>query len=143
MSKPSGDLEAIRAYFNVHDQLARLLGIEVVEVAPGRARAQMRLEQKHYNGVNVAHGGAIFALADLAFAAASNTHGKVALAINANISYLKAVTSGVLTAEAEELSLTPKLGTYNIRIVNEEQETIAVFQGTVYRKNEPLPVEKL
>ncbi len=143
MSKPSGDLEAIRAYFNTHDQLGRLLGIEVVEVAPGRARARMRLEQKHYNGVNVAHGGAIFTLADLAFAAASNTHGKVALAINANISYLKAVTSGVLTAEAEELSLTPKLGSYSIRILNEEQETIAVFQGTVYRKNEPLPVEKL
>ncbi|NLX12992.1 MAG: hotdog fold thioesterase [Phycisphaerales bacterium] len=142
MSKPAGDLETVRAYFNTHDQLARQLGIEVVEVAPGRARARMRLEQKHYNGVSVAHGGAIFTLADLAFAAASNTHGTVALAINANISYLKAATAGVLTAEAEELCLTPKLGTYSVRIINEEQETIAVFQGTVYRKKDPLPLRE-
>ena len=56
------------------------------------------------NAADVVHGGALFTLADLAFAVASNSRGQLALSINASISYLKAARGPLLTAEAKEVS---------------------------------------
>lgn len=120
------------------DQFAKTSGIKLLEASPGYAKAEMVVQENHMNSVGVVHGGAMFTLADFAFAVASNTHGKLALAINAEISFFKSVTSGVLTAIAEEISLHNKLGTYLIEIQNEKNERIAHFKGTVYRKNETM-----
>lgn len=122
-----------------HDRFAAHLGIELLEAGPGRARAQLRIEEHHLNAVSVGHGGAIFGLADLVFAVASNSHGSVALGINVAISYLNAARPGaLLTAEAEEVALNPRLATYVVRIQDEEGTPIAQMQGTVYRKRERL-----
>ncbi|MHC5173758.1 MAG: PaaI family thioesterase, partial [Planctomycetota bacterium] len=69
------------------DAFAEHNGIELVEIGPGMARAVMTVGNEHFNGVGIVHGAAIFSLADFAFAAASNSHGVVAVAINANISF--------------------------------------------------------
>jgi acyl-CoA thioesterase len=45
------------------------------------------------------------------------------------------VTKGILFAEAEEISLNPKLGTYAVRVTDEHGELIATFQGMTYRKS--------
>jgi acyl-CoA thioesterase len=124
--------------FIENDRFARHLGIEMREYSPGRAKASMALQNHHLNSAGTAHGGAIFALADAVFSAASNSHGTLALAINVSISYFKAVSSGTLTAEAEEVSLNPKLATYLIPVTDERGNKIALFQGTVYRKKEKL-----
>jgi acyl-CoA thioesterase len=118
------------------DQFARHSGIEVVEVSPGYAKVKMTIAQYHLNGVGVVHGGALFTLADFASAVASNSHGRIAVGINANIAYLKAVRAGVLFAEAWEVSLTAKLGNYTVNIADENNDLIAMFQGTVYRKKD-------
>ncbi|BCO10424.1 phenylacetic acid degradation protein [Desulfolithobacter dissulfuricans] len=120
------------------DSFARYVGIELLDVAPGYARVQLDISSHHLNGVNIAHGGAIFALADYAFAVASNSHGTVALGINATISYLKAAGEGLLTAEAKEISRNPKLATYQVSIADADRNLIAVFQGTVYRKKDKI-----
>ncbi len=78
------------------DRFAKHCGIELIDVGDGWARAQMRIEDHHLNGVDVVHGGAVFSLADLVFAAAANSHGTVAVAINASIWYMKAGSSGAL-----------------------------------------------
>jgi len=98
----------------------------------------MRIEDHHRNGINVVHGGAIFTLADLAFAAASNSHGTVAVAINASIWYVKAALEGSLLATAREVSLNPKLATYSIEVTDEDGEIVAVFEGMVYRKKQAI-----
>ncbi|MBK1649451.1 PaaI family thioesterase [Rhabdochromatium marinum] len=131
------DESTIRHYFS-GDHFANYLGIELLDIGPGRARAKLDIDQRHLNGVGIVHGGAIFALADLAFAVASNSHGQIALGINVSIAYHKGVSSGTLYAEAEEIAFNPKLATYQIRISNQEDETLASFQGTVYRKRETL-----
>ena len=113
-------------------------GIKLVSVSPGHAVAKMQLQPWHLNAVGSAQGGAIFTLADFAFAAASNAHGTVAVGINVSITYLKGVQSGVLTAEAREVGLNPKLGSYTVDIRDETSALIAVFQGLVYRKSESL-----
>ena len=124
--------------FFENDRFAKHSGIEVLEVSEGKAKAKMEIGEKHLNGLGLVHGGAIFTLADLAFAVASNSHGTVALAINVSIAYLKATTKGTLFAEAEEVSRNPKLATYAVRVTNEDGELIALFQGTVYRKKDKI-----
>jgi acyl-CoA thioesterase len=99
----------------------------------------MEVGDRHLNGLGVVQGGAIFTLADIALAAASNAHGTAAVSINANISYFKAVTGGTLVAEATEESLNHKLATYSVRVTaGDGGELIALFQGTVYRKKETI-----
>jgi acyl-CoA thioesterase len=118
------------------DQFAKHGGIELVEVSKGYAKAVMAIRQMHLNGVGTVHGGAIFTLADFVFAAASNSHGTIAVAISVSISYVKAAINGILTAEAKEESINPKLATYRVRVTDETGDLVASFQGMVYRKKE-------
>lgn len=131
-------MQPVRQFF-AKDQFAKQADIELISVEPGRATARMTLQPKHWNGLQMAHGGALFTLADFAFAAASNSHGTVAVAINASISFMKAATAGTLWAEARELSRNFKLGSYVVEIKDDQGELIASFQGMVYRKQDPLP----
>jgi len=133
----SVSLEDFTVFFE-KDRFAKNAGIQLLEVSPGFARAQMRIGENHLNAVGVVQGGAMFTLADFAFAVASNSYGRVALAIQTEISFFKSVTSGVLTAVAREISLHNKLATYLIDILDEKEERIAHFKGTVYRKNETI-----
>ena len=130
-------MEAIKKFFK-NDRFAEHVGIELLEVSEGRAKAKMEIKDHHLNGIDIAHGGAIFSLADLAFAVASNSHRTIALGINASISYLKAATGGTLIAEAKEVSLNPKLATYEVRVTDENNDLIAIFLGTVYRKKDKI-----
>lgn len=123
---------------STHDKFAQLLGIELAEVGPGHAVARMPVTDDLKNSLGIVHGGATFALADLAFAAASNSHGRVAVAINVSIAYVAAGTGSMLTATARETSLTPKLATYTVTIADDSGETVAIFDGMVYRKRETL-----
>jgi len=111
------------------DNYAKASGIKLVEASPGYAKASMEICETHHNSVGIVHGGAMFTLADFAFAVASNTNGRVALAL------------GTLTAEAKEISINNKLATYLVEIKNENEELIAHFKGTVYRKQETLDFE--
>jgi acyl-CoA thioesterase len=131
-------MEKIRDFFRREDKLAKYLGIELLEVTPGGAKVRMAVQEHHLNGVRTVHGGAIFSLADFAFAAASNSHGDVAVAIQTSMTFIKAATKGVLTGEAKELSKNPKLGTYLVDIRDEQGDLIATFQGLAYRKKDKL-----
>ena len=121
------------------DAFAKLAGIEIVELAPGRAKVKMQIGPQHLNGLGVVHGGAIFTLADLGFAAACNSHGFDAVAVNVSISYLKAAKSGSLYADAQEASPHGKLGTCIIRVTDDSGDLVALFQGLSYRKGPPAP----
>jgi acyl-CoA thioesterase len=130
-------MDNIKQFFT-GDLYAKHSGIELLSVSPGHAIAQMPIQAHHLNAVGSVQGGAIFTLADFAFAAASNAHGKVAVAINVSITYMKAVSSGTLRAEAREVSVNPKLGSYTVNITDQHDALIAVFQGLVYRKEQPI-----
>ena len=133
-------MQSIKDYFK-RDKFAAHSGIELLEVAPGYAKARMALAPHHLNGFGVAHGGAIFTLADLAFAAAANSYGTLAVAVNCHISFMKAGVSGTLHVECREASKNFKLGTYTAEVRNDQGELVALFQGMAYRKKDPLPLE--
>ncbi|MBI5387862.1 MAG: hotdog fold thioesterase [Verrucomicrobia bacterium] len=127
-------MDHVRHMFE-HDLFAKHAGIELISVSPGQATAKMSLQPWHLNGVNTVQGGAIFTLADFAFAAAANSRDKVAVAVNVSITFMKAATTGTLTAEAREVALNPKLGTYTVNVTDEQGSLIAIFQGLAYRKS--------
>jgi len=123
----------------LRDYFAARNGIELVDVSPGYAKVRMTVDPMlHYNAVGTVHGGAIFTLADFAFAVASNSHGTVAMGINVSISYLKAVTEGELVAEAREAVLGPRLASYRVDVTDSAGDIVALFQGMVYRKQDKL-----
>lgn len=119
------------------DRFAVQAGIRLVEVGEGHARAVMEVTSSHLNGVDVVQGGALFTLADFAFAAACNSHDRVAVAIDVSISFVKGVSSGTLVADATEEALTERLSTCLVRVTDEAGDVVALFKGTAYRKRPP------
>jgi acyl-CoA thioesterase len=129
-------MENLKRFF-MKDNFIVNSGIELLEVSPGYAKAKLEVEEKHLNALRTVQGGALFTLADLAFAAASNAHGNATVSLNANISFVKAATKGTLTAEAKETSISPKIATYTVNITDDKGDLIAIFQGMGYRKKDP------
>ncbi len=119
------------------DAFSQWLGIEVVDIKPGYTKLEMTVRDEMVNGFGVTHGGIAFSLADSALAFASNSYGRVAVAMENNISFMKKVMTGdTLTAETEELSIGRRIGVYNISIINQKDEQVALFRGTVFRTQE-------
>lgn len=117
-----------------HDAFSQWLGITVVALAPGSCELRMAVREEMDNGFRITHGGIAYALADSALAFASNSHGSHAVSIETSISHVKPVRGGdVLTARAEELSRSNRIGVYQVKVANQHGEDVALFKGTVYR----------
>ena len=116
------------------DQFSKWLGIEVVAVAPGSCTLQMSIKEDMLNGFSIAHGGITYSLADSALAFASNAHGRKAVSVETSISHLQALKKGdKIKAVAFEESCTEKIAVYSVKITNQDNKTVALFKGTVYR----------
>ena len=131
-------MQKLKRFFSTEDKFARHAGIELVDVGPGWAKASMKIEPFHFNAAGTVHGGAIFTLADFAFAVASNSHGTLAMGINTSVNFVKAATMGTLHAEAMEQSKGSKLASYSVMITDDAGDVVAIFQGMVYRKKESI-----
>lgn len=113
------------------DEASRSLGIELLEVGPGRARMRMRVTETMVNGHGIAHGGLVFALADSAFAVACNSHGTVTVASGADVTFVAPGRLGdVLLADAEERTLVGRSGLTDVTVTREDDgSVIAMFRG--------------
>ena len=116
------------------DAFSQWLGVEVLEITTGFCKLQMKVRDEMSNGFNIAHGGIAYSLADSCLAFAANSHGVQALSIETSISHTQKVISGdTLTATAKEMNKNTKTGLYYITIINQNNNKIAHFKGTVYR----------
>ncbi len=121
------------------DPFAGWMGIELQELRPGYSRVAMTVTPQMVNFHGIPHGGAIFSLADAAFAAAGNSHGQAAVALSMTINYLAAASPGAsLVAEAQELRKGHRSGFYQITVRTEGGDLIAACQAVVHRKTESL-----
>jgi acyl-CoA thioesterase len=126
--------ERVVAMLMERDAFSQWLGVSVVRVSPGTATLAMTVRPEMVNGFGTGHGGIVFAFADSALAFASNGHGRMAVAIDNQISYPAAVRVGdVLTAEATEESRSERLAYYRVGVTRADGATVALFRGTVYR----------
>lgn len=118
-----------------NDRFASKNGITLESVSLGSAVAKMTINEQHYNGLGTVQGGAIFTLADLCSAAASNAYGIPTVALSCNINFIKATRSGVLTARATEIYRRRTVAGYEVKIFDQDETLIAVFNTTSYIKN--------
>ena len=120
------------------DRASQNLGLEILEVAPGRVRVEMRVRPEMLNGHGMCHGGIIFSLADSAFAFACNSHGEPMVAAGATIEFLAPTPAGeLLTALATEVSRGTRHGVYDVRVTMSSGETVALFRGRSARLRPP------
>jgi len=116
------------------DSASRGLGMRLERVAPGQATLTMPVRADMLNGHDICHGGFIFALADSAFAFACNSYNLVTVASGCSIDFLAPAREGdILTAQARERSASGRTGVYDIDVVNQRGESIALFRGKSYR----------
>jgi acyl-CoA thioesterase len=121
------------------DAFANWLGATIETIKPGYSRVSLTVSDTMLNFHSMTHGGLVFALGDIAFAAASNAHGQIALALNVAISFLRPTKAGDhLVAEAREVHLGGATALYDIVVTEQNSgQCIAKSQATVYRKRAP------
>ena len=126
--------------FFKNDIFATKAGIVLLEVRKGYSKAKLDIKPEHLNAGARTQGGAIFTLADLALAAAANSHGQLAFSLSSNITFLRASGIGdTLYAEARERYIGRSTGYYQIDITNQKNELIATFESSVFRKDQQVP----
>jgi len=112
------------------DAAARSLGMKLEEIRLGFARLSMRVTKNMVNGQKVCHGGLIFMLADSSFGFACNSHNQRALAASCSIDFLSpAYLDDELTAVASEIERKGRHGIYDVRVANQNGDTVALFRG--------------
>lgn len=123
-----------------NDRFASQAGVELIAIEKGYAKTRLVVGTQHLNAGNTTQGGAIFTLADLALAAASNSHGTLALSLTSNITFLRVSGPGdILTAEAHERYTGKTTGHYQVDVTNQHGKLIATFEASVFRKDNKLP----
>ena len=126
--------------FFKNDNFAAYTGIELLEIAKGYSRAKLVIEEKHLNAGGRTQGGVVFTLADLALAAAANSHGRIAFSLSSSITYLRASNVGdTLIAEARERYIGRTTGCYQIDVTNQHGKLVATFESSIFRMEEEVP----
>ena len=116
------------------DYFAETLSMKVLEAKDGYAKVSMKIKKIHTNALGFTHGGAIFSLADYAFAQACNFGDNVAVAVQVSINFLKpSVEDDTLTAEVSRVSDGKTMGLYQVT-VRKEDKTVALFTGLAFKK---------
>jgi acyl-CoA thioesterase len=117
------------------DAYVENLGGELVEWDGGCSVVRLAPQARHENFVGTIHGGALFSLADAALGVASNSWGRICMALTVEIQYLSAPRAGdVLVARARERSRTRRTAAYAVDISSEADGTLrASFQAMCFR----------
>ncbi len=111
------------------DAASQGLGMELVEVGPGRATVRMTVRPDMVNGHAIGHGGFTFTLADSAFAFACNSYNRSTVAAACEIRFLAPTRLGdALVAHALERSREGRDGVYDIT-VHAGETVVAEFVG--------------
>lgn len=106
------------------------IGIQIEEIDAGFAKVSMKVEEYMLNGLKACQGGAIFTLADTAFAYSCNGRNVPTVGFSCDITYIKPAFDGdTLTAIGKEIDLSRRNGIYEIKVRNQKDELIALFIG--------------
>ena len=137
-------VEKVRSHIQKHDRLIEIFGMDIDDVQEGRAVVSMTVGPDHLNAAFICHGAAIYALADVAFALAGNSSGKMALALECAINYMRPAEPGArLVAEAAAMHQGRQTGVYTVNIRDGQGRNVAFFKATAFRVDAASLPEKL
>jgi acyl-CoA thioesterase len=129
-------LKSIFDKINSEDTFARLIGMKLIEIQPDFARATLYITDATINIYQMAHGGAIFSVADQACEAAGNSFGDPAVALQHSIHFLNAGKSGdLLEATAKVTNRSNRIGLIEFEVRNQEGLLLSAGQQLIYFKN--------
>ena len=131
-------IEEIKEKLNRDDRFCRYNEMRIDVIRPGYAEAVMKITENKLNGLGIAQGGAIFTLADLAFAVASNAAGFRTVAFTSNISFIRPGTGRRLRAVATEVSRGRRTGVYSVQVFNDDGKVVAHGTTTGFISEEKL-----
>ncbi len=124
----------VRETMLADDHASRALGIDIAEVAPGRALARMRVRRDMLNGFGICHGGLITTLADTAFAYACNSANHVTVAAGISVDFVAPAHEGdELSAHCEQRTQQARTGVYDVVVRNQHGHTVALMRGRSHR----------
>ena len=123
-------LEQVKAFINENDTFCKANRMTLEVVKPGYAEAVMVVTEHSYNAVHTVQGGAMFTLADMAFAGAANSYGDKCIAMSAAVSFIRPGSGNTLRAVAREVSKGRRSCVMDVEIRNEEGKLVAKFQFT-------------
>ena len=116
------------------DAYSNWLGITVQSIDLGKCSLSCTVTNEMLNGFGIAHGGITYALSDSALAFASNSYGNQCMSIETSIAHIKSVQLGdLLTATCTEIQKGKTIARYQVEVVNQRQELVSNFNGTVFR----------
>ncbi len=132
---PKEILKRIFDKVNSEDTFARLIGIKLIELQPGFARTTLSITDETINIYHMAHGGAIYSVADQACEAAGNSFGDPAVALQHSIHFLNAGKSGdLLEATAKVAHQSNRIGLIEFEVRNQAGLLLATGQQIIYFK---------
>ena len=121
---------------NSEDTFPQRIVMKLIELQPGFARATLPVTDATVNIYKMAHGGAIFSVADQACEAAGNSFGEPAVALQHSIHFLAAGKSGdFLEAPAKLTNRSNRIGLIEFEVRNQEGLLLTTGQQLIYFKN--------
>ena len=124
------DFEQLKTYINENDTFGKSNRMHLETVREGYAEAVMQITENSCNAVGTVQGGAIFTLADLAFAGAANSYGDKCVAMSAAVSFIRPGSGKILRAEAKEVSKGRRSCVMEVEVKNEEGKLVSKIQFT-------------
>ena len=129
--------DKVRQHIEKHDRLIETFGMEIDDVQSGSASVTMTVGSEHVNAASICHGAVIFALADVAFALAGNSEGRMALALECSINYMRPAEIGTrLVAKACAIHQGRQTGVYRVTVRDQEERDVAFFKATAFRMDQ-------
>ena len=130
--------DRIKEYINRFDRFAAGNNIRLTKVEPGYAEAEMIISEELLNGNDVVQGGAVFTLADIAFAGAANAENKGMVTQSSHITFLRPGDGEKLFASAREIHRGKTTGVYEIRVTNTRGKLVACGEMIGFATGRPL-----
>jgi len=126
----AGDIEKLKE-LGKNEPVASFLDMKLLELSPGFARVSMQMKPEYLNFNGMVFGGIISAVADQAFAYATNSVVNPNVASQFNIHFIAAAgAQDELTAECRVLKSGKRVCVSEIKVTNREGKLIATATGT-------------
>lgn len=129
------NLEEARNFFAADKFATEATGCQIDEIGPNYAKCSLTLQPHHRNGMGNVMGGALFTLADFAFAVATNLGETWCVSTTCQINYLSSTKGNVLTAEAKCVKDGRSICFFEIEITDDAGKKIALVTASGMKMN--------